>query len=128
MLLLSLSMRCVMRIIELGKKGATYVQMVTACGVSRQTGENWKERFPEWDEAVKIALTHSAAYYDEMGQRNIEWQNAKGEPQFRENTWRDIKTDVKTANQSKEEKQTKEVTEVMTKVTDMVKTIRGEDI
>jgi len=75
-------------VIEMGKKGATWAQMVSACGVGKGTAENWKLQFEEWANAVSAALAHSEAWWDSIGAANLEWVNSKGEPQIRSEIWK----------------------------------------
>lgn len=70
-------------IIDMGKKGASWAQMVAACEVGKQTAEKWKARFPDWEYAVELAMTYSEAWFDKTALDNMCWVNSKGEPQFR---------------------------------------------
>ena len=82
---------------ELGKTGATYAQMCAAIGTSKKRSDVWRSKYEEYDEALHAGLTAAEAFYAEMGARNIEWTDAKQQPQFRDTVWKDLKSDFKTA-------------------------------
>ena len=82
-------------VVEMGQEGSTYAQMCAAMEVSKDTVNNWRKQMPNFDEAVRAGLTASEAYRDAQGQRNIEWADDKGNPQFRHQTWATFKDEFK---------------------------------
>lgn len=89
-------------VVEMGKEGATYAQMCAAMEVCKDTVTNWRKSMPDFDKAVKAGLTASEAFRDAQGARNIEWVDVKGNPQFRDAIWKDLKSEFK-ATITKEE-------------------------
>lgn len=82
-------------VVAMGKEGATYAQMCKAMEVCKRTVDNWRESMPDFDNAVRAALTASEAFRDSQGQRNIEWADDKGNPQFRHQVWSAFKEEFK---------------------------------
>lgn len=63
------------RVIELGKQGASVVEMACAIGVSRPTLEtNWPEAHPEFLEAFTRAKMESQVWWEKKGRDNLETQ------------------------------------------------------
>lgn len=55
-------------VIELGKKGKTITQMACAMGVMRETVWDWRQKNPEFSNAIKTALQHSQDWWEKLGQ------------------------------------------------------------
>lgn len=91
---------------ELGMQGKSYAEMCAAIGVSKKRSEVWRSKYEEYDEAVHAALTAAEAYLNDQGARNIEYADARGNPQFRTDIWKELKIDYKPiAKQDEEPKQ-----------------------
>lgn len=55
-------------VIELGKEGKSTTYMIGALGISKDTFYNWRDKFPEFDEAVKMAQLFSQQWWEDLGQ------------------------------------------------------------
>jgi hypothetical protein len=61
--------------IELGKEGASQKIMWSVLGISKATAASYKEKHPEFAEALDLALVHSQAYWERMMLANVENKN-----------------------------------------------------
>lgn len=61
--------------IELGKEGASQKIMWSTIGISKATAAAYKEKYPEFAEALDLALVHSQAYWERMMLANVENKN-----------------------------------------------------
>ena len=61
--------------IELGKEGASQKIMWSALGISKATAASYKEKYPEFAEALDLALVHSQAYWERMMLANVDNKN-----------------------------------------------------
>jgi hypothetical protein len=61
--------------IELGKEGASQKIIWSALGISKATAANYKEKYPEFAEALDLALVHSQAYWERMMLANVDNKN-----------------------------------------------------
>lgn len=52
------------RLIELGKVGSSQKMMWADLGISKTTAEAWKKKYPEFAEALDLALVHSQAFWE----------------------------------------------------------------
>ena len=52
------------RIVELGKTGASQKMIWSDLGISSGTAANYKKKYPEFAEALDMALVHSQAYWE----------------------------------------------------------------
>ena len=59
-------------IVELGKKGASQKMIWSQLGISRATADVWKKKYPEFAEALDLALVHSQSYWEAMMLANVE--------------------------------------------------------
>ena len=59
-------------IIELGKKGASQKMIWSQLGISRTTAETWKKKYPDFAEALDLALVHSQSYWETLMLANVE--------------------------------------------------------
>lgn len=59
-------------IIELGKKGASQKMIWSQLGISRTTAEVWKKKYPDFAEALDLALVHSQSYWETLMLANVE--------------------------------------------------------
>ena len=90
--------------IELGLEGASQRIIWSTLGISKSTAEAYKKKYPEFAEALDLALVHSQAYWERMMLANVENKNfntrmveiaVRGQfgETYKDN--REIKTDVK---------------------------------
>lgn len=61
--------------IELGKEGASQKIMWSVLGISKATAAAYKEKYPEFAEALDLALVHSQAYWERMMLANVDNKN-----------------------------------------------------
>jgi hypothetical protein len=61
--------------IDLGKEGASQKIIWSTLGISKSTAETWKKKYPEFAEALDLALVHSQAYYERLMLANVENKN-----------------------------------------------------
>lgn len=61
--------------IDLGKEGASQKIMWSALGISKATAAAYKEKYPEFAEALDMALVHSQAYWERMMLANVDNKN-----------------------------------------------------
>ena len=62
-------------IIELGRLGSSQKMMFSHIGISSDCAERWKEKHPEFDAALKEAITHSQAYWERELLANVNNKN-----------------------------------------------------
>ncbi len=63
------------QMIELGKEGASQKIIWSTLGISRSTAEAYKKKYPEFAEALDLALVHSQAFYERLMLANVENKN-----------------------------------------------------
>jgi len=63
------------RMIELGKLGASQKMMWSDIGISKTTADDYKKKYPEFAEALDLALVHSQAYWERLMLENAENKN-----------------------------------------------------
>jgi hypothetical protein len=51
-------------LIEMGKTGASQKMMFSAIGVSKGVAEDWKKKYPDFADALDLAVVHSQAYWE----------------------------------------------------------------
>ena len=61
--------------IELGKEGASQKIIWSALGISKTTADTYKKKYPEFAEALDLALVHSQAYWERLMLSNVENKN-----------------------------------------------------
>ena len=59
-------------IIELGKTGASQKMIWSQLGISRGTAETWKKKYPDFAEALDLALVHSQSFWESLMLANVE--------------------------------------------------------
>lgn len=59
-------------IIELGKTGASQKMIWSQLGISKSTAETWKKKYPEFAEALDLALVHSQSFWEALMLANVE--------------------------------------------------------
>jgi hypothetical protein len=59
-------------IIELGKTGASQKMIWSQLGISKTTAEAWKKKYPEFAEALDLALVHSQSFWEALMLANVE--------------------------------------------------------
>ena len=62
-------------IIAMGKEGASQKMMWSQLGISKNTAESWKKKYPEFSEALDIALVHAQSYWETQLLANVENKN-----------------------------------------------------
>ena len=58
-------------VVSLGKEGAGKAEMASACGVVRQTLDNWMKAHPQFLDAITRAREESLAWWEKMGRTGI---------------------------------------------------------
>lgn len=51
-------------LIEMGKTGASQKMMFSSIGISKGVAEDWKKKYPEFADALDMAVVHSQAYWE----------------------------------------------------------------
>jgi len=51
-------------LIEMGKLGASQKMRWSELGISKDVAENWKKKYPEFADALGVALVHSQAFWE----------------------------------------------------------------
>jgi hypothetical protein len=91
-------------IIDMGKEGASKKMMWSQLGISSSTADNWCKKYPEFAEAVGIAMVHAQSYWETQLLANVENKNfnsrlveiaLRGQFQQDYRETRDTKVDVK---------------------------------
>ena len=62
-------------IIAMGKEGASQKMMWSQLGISKTTADNWKKKYPDFAEALEIALVHAQSYWETQLLANVENKN-----------------------------------------------------
>lgn len=57
------------QVIELGKKGKTKTQMAAKFGVSRNTIYDWMNKYPDFQEAMDVAVSAAQNWWEKQLQR-----------------------------------------------------------
>jgi len=60
------------QMIELGLEGASQKIIWSTLGISKSTADAYKKKYPEFAEALDLALVHSQAFYERQMLANIE--------------------------------------------------------
>ena len=63
------------QMIAMGKEGASQKMMWSQLGISKSTAENWRKKFPDFAEALEIALVHAQSYWETQLLANVENKN-----------------------------------------------------
>lgn len=58
-------------LIEMGKSGASQKMMWSALGISAGVADTWKKKYPEFADALGVALVHSQAYWEREMLANV---------------------------------------------------------
>ena len=58
--------------INMGKEGASQKMMWSQLGISKNTADAWKKKYPEFAEALDIALVHAQSYWETQLLANVE--------------------------------------------------------
>jgi hypothetical protein len=61
--------------IELGMGGHSQKMIWSALGISKGTAAVYKEKYPEFAEALDLALVHSQAYWERLMLSNVDNKN-----------------------------------------------------
>lgn len=60
------------KLIELGRSGASQKMMFSQIGIPSSAAQRFKKEYPEFAEALDMAITHSQSYWETMMLANIE--------------------------------------------------------
>jgi hypothetical protein len=52
------------KLIEMGKTGASQKMMFSEIGVPKGVAEEWKKKYPEFADALDLAIVHSQAHWE----------------------------------------------------------------
>ena len=63
------------QMIAMGKEGASQKMMWSQLGISKTTAESWRKKYPEFAEALDIALVHAQSYWETQLLANVENKN-----------------------------------------------------
>jgi hypothetical protein len=63
------------QMVALGQEGASQKMMWSKLGISKATAETYKKTYPEFAEALDLALVHSQAYWETQLLANIDNKN-----------------------------------------------------
>ena len=63
------------QMIAMGKEGASQKMMWSQLGISKSTAEAWKKKYPDFAEALEIALVHAQSYWETQLLANVENKN-----------------------------------------------------
>jgi hypothetical protein len=63
------------RMIELGKLGASQKMMWSDLGISKRTADAYSKKYPEFAEALDLALVHAQAYWERELLANVDNKN-----------------------------------------------------
>ncbi len=63
------------RMIELGKLGASQKMIWSDLGISKGTADIWKKKYPDFAEALDLALVHAQAYWERELLANVDNKN-----------------------------------------------------
>lgn len=59
------------RVIQMGKEGASKVEMASEFEVCRNTLDNWAREYPEFLSALTRASTHAQAWWEKVGRAGL---------------------------------------------------------
>lgn len=51
-------------LIEMGKTGASQKMMFSAIGITKGVAEDWKKKYPDFADALELAIVHSQAHWE----------------------------------------------------------------
>ena len=63
------------QMVALGQEGASQKMMWSKLGISKKTAEDYKKKYPEFAEALDLALVHSQAYWETQLLANLDNKN-----------------------------------------------------
>lgn len=58
-------------LIKMGKQGASQKMMWSELGISKDVAEGWKKKYPEFADALGVALVHSQAFWEREMLANV---------------------------------------------------------
>ena len=59
------------RMIELGKLGASQKMIWSDLGITKDVAKSWQKKYPEFADALDLALVHSQAYWEREMLANV---------------------------------------------------------
>ena len=63
------------RMVELGRLGASQKMIWSDLGISKATADTYKKKYPEFAEALDLALVHSQSYWETKLLENLDNKN-----------------------------------------------------
>lgn len=61
--------------LEMGKQGASQKMIWSELNINKSTAEAWRKKYPEFADALDLALVHSQAYWERLMLANAENKN-----------------------------------------------------
>jgi len=61
--------------IEMGRQGASQKMIWSELGISKSTADAWRKKYPDFADALDLALVHSQAYWERLMLANAENKN-----------------------------------------------------
>lgn len=58
-------------VIDLGKEGKSKAQIASILEIAKSTLYEWEKEFPEFSDAISLAMTHSQAWWEDHGQNYL---------------------------------------------------------
>jgi transposase-like protein len=58
--------------VELGKQGASQKMICSQIGINKGTLDAWRKKYPEFADAMDLALVHAQAYWETLMLANVE--------------------------------------------------------
>ena len=59
------------RMIELGKLGSSQKMIWADIGITKEVAKSWEKKYPEFKDALDMALVHAQAYWEKMMLENV---------------------------------------------------------
>lgn len=59
------------RMIELGKTGSSQKMIFADIGITKDVARGWEKKYPEFKDALDMALVHAQAYWEKMMLDNV---------------------------------------------------------
>ena len=61
--------------LEMGKQGASQKMIWSELNINKSTADAWRKKYPEFADALDLALVHSQAYWERLMLANAENKN-----------------------------------------------------
>jgi hypothetical protein len=111
-------------LVELGKQGFSQKMMFSQIGINKAVAEDWKKKYPDFADALDMAVVHSQAYWERELLANV---NNKGyNSRLAEIALRgQFPTDYKETRENKLEVKADVVVDFSSAVNDLIKQLKG---